>query len=584
MFLGRLMLLLCTLMCPWSIWAEEAQLSTLEQLNALQQEIYHELSKAAGVKDDEKLLVEESIKQKNGEFRGRLTQEIEQLSEEQKNAYLPLVLKQIEFLHQNITQGIASFEQLRAAREKAEGTDKASLESEMQDSLIVLTGAYQELSESLGWAQQLGMDVATERESLIKELEKRVELAITLVRFNQTKLDRVSKSLALASSEEKHRLEQQQLAINGRISAYAQMLDQVIALLDELGVDTAEYKKLLFSMTGNISQDVLDVDVVTSLALQWLESFKTWAFENTPALIMKLLVFAIILLITKVMANFARKVVKRSVSASKVNFSQLLQDFFISVAGKVVVILGLMFGLSQLGIELAPLLAGFGVAGLIIGFALQDTLSNFASGMMILIYRPYDVGDLVEAGGVKGVVSNMSLVSTTIKTLDNQRLILPNNKIWGDTINNITAEKIRRVDMVFGVGYSDDIEHVERVLKEIIEGHEKVLKHPEYTLKLHTLGESSVDFIVRPWSKPEDYWDIYWDITREVKIRFDKEGISIPFPQRDVHLYQSQLQAQSARVEQPRPSQQAEDLNSKRSEGDRALKESDLPEVETTEV
>ncbi|ABN60050.1 MscS Mechanosensitive ion channel [Shewanella baltica OS155] len=198
-----------------------------------------------------------------------------------------------------------------------------------------------------------------------------------------------------------------------------------------------------------------------------------------------------------------------------------------------------MVALSQLGIELGPLLAGFGIAGVIIGFALQDTLSNFASGMMILIYRPYDVGDLINAAGVTGRVSHMSLVSTTIKTMDNQRLIIPNNKIWGDTINNITAEHQRRVDMTFGIGYSDNIEHAEAILKSIVEAHPKVQALPAPTIKLHLLGESSVDFIVRPWAKPEDYWEVYWDITREVKMRFDAEGISIPFPQRDVHIYQT---------------------------------------------
>lgn len=198
-----------------------------------------------------------------------------------------------------------------------------------------------------------------------------------------------------------------------------------------------------------------------------------------------------------------------------------------------------MIALSQLGFELGPLLAGFGVAGVIIGFALQDTLSNFASGMMILIYRPYDVGDLINAAGVTGKVSQMSLVSTTIKTLDNQRLIIPNNKIWGDTINNITVEHQRRVDMTFGIGYGDNIEKAEQVLRGIVDEHPKVLKQPEPTVKLHLLGESSVDFVVRPWVKPEDYWDVYWDITRAVKMRFDQEDISIPFPQRDVHIYQT---------------------------------------------
>ncbi len=157
---------------------------------------------------------------------------------------------------------------------------------------------------------------------------------------------------------------------------------------------------------------------------------------------------------------------------------------------------------------------------------------------MILVYQPFDVGDSVEAGSVSGKVGQMSLVSTTILTFDNQKLIVPNNKIWGDVIRNRTSESTRRVDMVFGIGYSDDASRAERVLCEIVESHDLVLDDPEPTIRLNKLGDSSVDFIVRPWTKTEDYWTVYWDITWEVKKRFDAQGISIPFPQRDVHLYQ----------------------------------------------
>jgi small conductance mechanosensitive channel len=160
--------------------------------------------------------------------------------------------------------------------------------------------------------------------------------------------------------------------------------------------------------------------------------------------------------------------------------------------------------------------------------------------MMILIYRPFDVGDLIEAAGVFGKVSELSLVSTTVLTLDNQRLVVPNNKIWGDVIRNVTHQKTRRVDMVFGISYEDDVAHAERVLNEIVDSHKLVLDDPDPVVKLHTLGESSVDFIVRPWVKTEDYWDVYWDITRQVKERFDAEGITIPFPQRDVHMHRKQ--------------------------------------------
>ena len=157
--------------------------------------------------------------------------------------------------------------------------------------------------------------------------------------------------------------------------------------------------------------------------------------------------------------------------------------------------------------------------------------------MMILFYRPFDVGDLIEAGGVLGKVSHMSLVNTTILTIDNQTVIVPNNMIWQNIIKNVTGQKMRRVDLVFGVSYSDDIPKVEKVLQEIIDGARQDPRRSEPEIHLHELGDSSVNFIVRPWVKTDDYWDVYWDLMRTVKIRFDEEGISIPFPQRDVHHY-----------------------------------------------
>ncbi len=209
----------------------------------------------------------------------------------------------------------------------------------------------------------------------------------------------------------------------------------------------------------------------------------------------------------------------------------------ISIVRNTVIIIGILIALSQVGINLGPLLAGLGVVGFVIGFALQDTLSNFAAGMLILIYRPFDVKDLVEAGGVSGTVSDMSLVNTTILTLDNQTIVVPNNKIWGDVIKNVTAQTVRRIDLVFGISYSDDIEKTERILQEIVDSQAAVLDQPETMIRMHELADSSVNFIVRPWVNTDDYWETYWAIIRAVKLRFDEEGISIPFPQSDVHLY-----------------------------------------------
>ena len=168
---------------------------------------------------------------------------------------------------------------------------------------------------------------------------------------------------------------------------------------------------------------------------------------------------------------------------------------------------------------------------------MQDSLSNFASGLMILFFKPFDVGDVVDAGGVSGSVESVNLVSTTIKTFDNKKMMVPNNRVWGDVITNASGVTERRVDMEFGIGYDDDIDKAQAILEEIVNAHPLVLQEPAPTIRMSALADSSVNFIVRPWTKTADYWTVFWDITREVKKRFDAADIGIPFPQRDVHLY-----------------------------------------------
>jgi small conductance mechanosensitive channel len=287
------------------------------------------------------------------------------------------------------------------------------------------------------------------------------------------------------------------------------------------------------------------------LTSTWFKDLGTWLIDNLPQLLFKLLLFLLVLWVARAVSRLTRHLAAEGLKRSNLRVSQLLHNMIISTAGGLVLILGVLFGLAQLGISVGPLLAGLGIAGFIIGFALQDTLGNFAAGMMILFFRPYDVGDIVEAGGVFGKVNHMSLVNTTVLTFDNQTLVMPNSKIWGDVIKNVTAQDKRRVDMTFGIGYGDDIPKAEGVLTEIVTSHEKVLEDPEPVVRLHTLNESSVDFIVRPWVRTDDYWDVYWDVTRAVKMRFDEVGISIPFPQRDIHLYSGDKQMLAATLSSP---------------------------------
>ena len=350
-----------------------------------------------------------------------------------------------------------------------------------------------------------------------------------------------------AGEDDKKLLKEKVATVGGRVNATAENLKITIDLMGERKLDTAEYKQIIISSIGEITKEIFETEVALGLLQEWLDSGKEWFIDNGPRWAFKLFVFVLILVVFSLLASTVKRIISRTLASSRVHASKLLQDLLVSFAGKAIFLVGILIALAQLGIKIGPVLAGLGIVGFIVGFALQETLSNFAAGVMILIYRPFDVGDAVEAGGISGKVKQMNLVSTTITTFDNQRVIVPNRKIWGDVIRNINAEKIRRVDMVFGIGYDDDPDLAERILHEIVDHHELALDDPPPVIRLHTLEESSVDFIVRPWVKSADYWEAYWHITRAVKKRFDEEGISIPFPQQDMHIYTHDSEAAGTR-------------------------------------
>ena len=327
-------------------------------------------------------------------------------------------------------------------------------------------------------------------------------------------------------------------AAEARVRVASTALQSSTALMNRMGLDTRQYRQQIVTATGELTTDVLDVGVVAGLVTEWSKTAFTFTRTEGPRLLFRILLVVFILFVFSHLARLVQKGVEKAMLSGKVRMSHLLKRMTVSTAKNLTMFIGILFALSQLGISLGPLLAGLGIAGFIIGFALQDTLSNFASGMMILVYRPFDVGDFVEAGGVMGKVDRMSLVNTTFKTLDNQVFVVPNNMIWQTVIKNLTAQRTRRVDLTFGISYGDDIDKAKAILQDVVDNYESVLKTPEPNIRVGGLGDSSVDLICRPWVRTEDYWYTYWDLTEIVKKRFDEEGITIPFPQRDVHMFE----------------------------------------------
>jgi small conductance mechanosensitive channel len=308
-------------------------------------------------------------------------------------------------------------------------------------------------------------------------------------------------------------------------------LDIVLDSLEAKGGDVESWRKYVAAQEG-VTLTAADPSLVLATLETWLKTPDggiRWAWN--------LVRFFATLMVAWFGARIISRVVRHAVARVK-GSSQLLVNFASRFVRQLCMVVGTVVALAALEVDIAPLIAAIGAAGFVVAFALQDTLSNFASGLLILAYRPFDVGDVIEAAGVSGVVDSVSLFSTHVRTFDNKVMIIPNNDIWGGTITNATASDTRRVDMVFGIGYSDNVDEARTVLQSLLDAHPQVLKDPAPVVQLNELGDSAVNFICRPWSKTEDYWTVYWEITAAVKEQFDRRGISIPYPQHDVHIIQ----------------------------------------------
>jgi len=420
-----------------------------------------------------------------------------------------------------IQEKVDALDQTKSEIEDITTTTQAELESKPEEELSGLEEDLQAKTEEVIEAQEKTKDTVQEIAQSDMELTEKVKK----IGAAEVELQSKVKEHLLVNI---NKLREEQTALIDRFNV-------VISALKDKGGEIEEYEKYVAAVSGlNVDiQAIKDVSTFRIIIWGWLKST-----EGGLRWLKNIVFFLLTLLVFYGLAHILGKITWKTVSASK-KFSDLLKKFFATAVRKAVMLIGVIVALSMLEVNIAPFIAGLGVAGFVLGFALQGTLSNFASGLMILIYRPYDVGQVIDAAGVKGVVDSMNLVSTTIKTFDNQIVVIPNGEIWGGVITNVTGSTTRRVDMTFGISYSDDIAKAAKILEDIVSKHELVLKDPAPVIRLHELGDSSVNFICRPWSKTGDYWTVFWDVTRTVKERFDKEGVSIPFPQRDVHIYQT---------------------------------------------
>ncbi len=417
--------------------------------------------------------------------------------------------------------------------------------------------------EADGWLELLKEDAKKVYEIKLAVEEKNTEIdALRSLDTNQTasaEREEVQQKMGQVEKEKAALLEAL-LKERAAREASVDRLDTVLKNInekigsDENGKELAEvlpYRRYIDTV-GGITLEVTDAKTA------WKSLF-AWVMSEDGGLqwLINIAKFIVIILVAMFVSKLLSKGAKRALALSPSN-SHLLNDFIANIIHKVVMLIGLLVALAALEVNVGPIMAMVGAAGFVVAFALQGTLSNFASGLMIMLYRPYDIGDVVDVAGIMGTVQSMTLVSTSIMTADNRLMIVPNNSIWGNIITNVTHSDERRVDLTFGIGYDDDIAQAQDVMEQVLGEHPLVLQAPEPTIKVHELADSSVNFICRPWVKTADYWTVYWEVTRSVKERFDAEGISIPYPQSDVHLI-----SESTSIEGPKRGDVEVDFTSK---------------------
>ena len=375
----------------------------------------------------------------------------------------------------------------------------------------------------------------------LEQLEKEAARWQQLVQEAMTKVA----SLKVAElGAEGERAAQLREAINVAAAERNALIDKarvVVAAMELKGADPEVVKGYKKYLSGALAAELkaTDFETTVSQALDWAASR-----EGGIGFMFKAAGIAMALVVLWIVARLVRNLSARGIRRMT-RVSLLLQEFLLKVVFWLAFVVGLLIVLSALGVNITPLFAVVGGASFILAFAMQETLGNLAAGLMIMINKPFDVGDLINTNGILGKVESVSIVSTTVRTIDNQVVILPNSSVWGSIITNVTVSPTRRVDLVFGIGYGDDIDKASAVLERVVREHPLVLDDPEPVIQVHELADSSVNFVVRPWTKTEDYWTVHWDLTRQVKQAFDAEGITIPFPQRDVHLYRAAPETES---------------------------------------
>jgi len=442
----------------------------------------------------------------------------------------------ISVLDQAYARQLDRYDELRGQRASAAAAEIGPLEAEITDVWAWSDTIMVYQVSAITAAEETGVDVEHEWEQLDEHLVQRAEQQVGRLQIAVADRDRVEarvRTLKRTSAPESEITDVQryQSAVQSRVDAIAASLGVTNGLLRGRGFDTVAYREILIRTTGEVTGDVLDPQVLLRLVHDLATDAWNWIRDNTATILARILIVVGFVIFFRLLFRLGWWLAR---TLHLVRGSRLIADTLGRSLRPVATLLGFMTGLSVIGVETTTLLAGLGVASVVVGFALQDSLSNLFAGIAILAMRPYDVDDVVEAGGVVGRVREMGLWNTTIVTFDARRLLVPNKSVWGMNIENRSAEPIRRVEAIARIGYDDDLQKVIGVFYDMLQSDERVLDEPAPVVFASSLAESWIEVKLWPWVKNADWWSLTSDLPRLVSLRLDEEGISVPYPRREI--------------------------------------------------
>jgi len=440
---------------------------------------------------------------------------------------------------------------LRSQRGVTSVDQLGDLELNIEETRKRLDAILQSYSSTIDMADALHLDTQSARQELDGLLHKRTETLVGRLTIAVKQRDHLSRRV---KDDERAGAPETDIGANRiqlryaeeRVRGLAQSLDAMVSLLDKRGIDTTEYRKTMIRATGDVTQDVLDPRVLFGLLGDAALAVGKWSRDNLPTLLLHVVIVIGFMVLGRLLFRLLWWVACISRLVRLPRLSRALFEGLVRPLGSIV---GLLGGLWFLGANPGTLLAGVGVVSVIIGLALQESLSNLASGFFILVTRPYDVDDVVMVGSVMGTVKKMGLANTTIRTFDGRRLMVPNRRIWGEVIENRSAEALRRVEITVRVGYDEDLDRVLQLLRRIVQDDERVLKKPEPEIFVLDLDQSWALIAVRPWVRTQDWWPLLTQLPRLVRLRFAEAGIEIPYPRSEISLAQSSPMGRSGAMD-----------------------------------